>query len=1241
MPKAKMSSFQAWEADELALLQRLALEAEGVPDWKTIARAFADTGRTATACAARWQKALLETPTLSMPAERRPAAAASKRQSIKPEPLDYPLSGPGKWSLKSAPTLPPKGTDVLIRCEGDLSAMGGVTHQVARVLAVLKGGVKVHWHGWTEMHQQDEDSIVYASSGRLLGWDTKRHRELAAQHVREIKAIDEGPIALQYQMPGPDQYFVRAHKSYDGIAKVTDRAIRQMGHSSPFEVSWYLEYELEKYQKHNGYVAARECEPAAAPTLSGDRSAVQIDLSERRADALTLSLLRHGDSIWVALDDLSLFAGRKIPLHKFPKPLASRIKDRRFALRGEKPRERKALPLQLYKTFIECLPWDLASAFRQPPSADEPSDAEWLMEKIDGQLQEAGLELPEEERLVLPVRDDEVVYTSGTDANRRVRVRVRIQPGKQPLLSGVDLFSLIERKSRNFVAAKQLLMKTLRQFVHGNLIKFSGASSSNSPPEPTIPADCLDLMLDRAIARLPDDKIGRKASFAHFRDTSEYHWIRGIIEDLTDSDAETSVLSHEDELEAESGSSESDDEGQDEVETELWQPVEWKDIKPSPPCPVALQRPHWTQEAEACIPDSSSDRKHARAGDFYYHSMVRKEEQEKIDRKEIESILTNPKAKPVSSRVGVAEILDPEHHVLKAARKNDYQGPVYLAYAKRKMKAYTILGEYTGRVVTDSMAEAEEDERKKEMAETSSSEAAARGEVFSKFQYNTTVGTEGKKWKQSLVLDTSNAANELSILNDYRLEATAGAEAARKQRQRKEHLPNVTFIEVVDKAFGRPHMLFALTRHVEKDEELLTDYGDGFWEQYTANCKWMAALRHARAAGLAEGEKNIASLEATRLAAEQAARKAAEEREAEALETVRLLQKELASYQGGKGGGDAGSSALSTTASAAASSESKSRSCKRGRPAAAEDLSPPVRSRCGPSSGRRRKVPKTEPLTDEKAAFKKGDLVRCPDCKKKMQAPRSAYALSCANCKAEIHPDTPTTPTCLEDKDDDEDDEEEKEREEDADEGDDSAGDDDDSDSHEDEEQDGDDSASDDDDDGDEDEDEDEEVSAAAAAKRPRRNLGAQAHTVLGFRVGAVVWAKYDRSPFWPAVVCELRGNDKLDAAARQQLEKDYRKLSASGSTLPAYVLVKWFGYDEVYDWISVTKLSCETNTLPPSLTPPPPLPPPLVLILKSIFTQGPNCARVCVCCGARVLCSRIIVRSLLSELNCRLELCE
>ena len=105
------------------------------------------------------------------------------------------------------------------------------------------------------------------------------------------------------------------------------------------------------------------------------------------------------------------------------------------------------------------------------------------------------------------------------------------------------------------------------------------------------------------------------------------------------------------------------------------------------------------------------------------------------------------------------------------------------------------------------------------------------------------------------MLDTSCAANELSILNDYQLDATAGAEAARRQRHRQQHLPNVSVVEVVDKAFGRPHILFALTREVKKGDELLTDYGDNFWTAYATNCRWMAALRHARTSGLAAGKR--------------------------------------------------------------------------------------------------------------------------------------------------------------------------------------------------------------------------------------------------------------------------------------------------------------------------------------------------------------------------------------------------
>eukprot|EP01043_Picozoa_sp_COSAG02_P060547 COSAG02_NODE_7934_length_2780_cov_1.333085_1_plen_148_part_10 len=145
------------------------------------------------------------------------------------------------------------------------------------------------------------------------------------------------------------------------------------------------------------------------------------------------------------------------------------------------------------------------------------------------------------------------------------------------------------------------------------------------------------------------------------------------------------------------------------------------------------------------------------------------------------------------------------------------------------------------------------------------------------------------------MLDTSCAANELSMLNDYRLDATAGEEAARRQKHRKQHLANVSVIEVVDKAFGRPHILFALTRDVEKGEELLIDYGDGFWSAYASWCRWMAALRHARSSGLAAGKMEARS----ELMALQAARRSAEESKENALRTVKMLEQQIASLGSG------------------------------------------------------------------------------------------------------------------------------------------------------------------------------------------------------------------------------------------------------------------------------------------------------------------------------------------------------
>lgn len=1149
-----MSSFQPWKPEEIGLLQQLVKSSEFTsgPNWNRIASKLG-TRRSPQACRTQYKKHLarlssdvLASQTVMPELQPEPALAQEKEE----ESADQ--AQPRMWPVKLPATLPPKGSDVLIRCEGDeeyILGMGGVTHQVARILAVQNGSVKVHWYGWSAMHQQDEYAIVTASSGRLLGWDTKEHLELAQQHVREIEAIEHGPVEAQYQLPDPGQWVVRTAKCSKGVARVTDRAIRQMGLHCPFEVSWYLEYELSKHHKFNGYAAAKECQLATAPTMDKDRSAVQIDLSDRRSDEQTLSLMRYGDTIYIAFDDLTQFVGRKTPVSAFPKSLAAKVKVRCFAVRGEKLRQRNALPLQFYKSFIECLPRDASAAFRL--RCDEgPSDAQWLLEKILEKLDEVGLEPPDDERVCLPVRDDEVLYESG---NTTRRLRVRIRPGQQPLLSGADLFALIERKSRNFTTSTNLLKTVLQQFVHNRMIKFSTSTASSA--EPTVPADCLEALLDHSICGLPDDKTGRRAAFAHFRDTSEYSWLCEVIQDLTDADAESSELGPDaaadgDASDVRFGSNESAH-GEDEFQNiaKKWQPVEWADIKPQPPCPIPLRRPKWTEQAEECIPHASTHRKSAAPGEFEYHQCVTSEEKQMIDRLEVEGVLTG-RAKPVSHWVGIAQIHDPENHVVKAARKNDYNGPVYLAYAKRGIKKHTILGEYTGRVVTDTMAELEEEERMKEMAESSSSEAAVRGEVFSKLEYNTTVGN--KKWRQALVLDTSNDANELSFLNDYRLDATAGAEAAERQRKRKEHLPNVTFVEVVDKAFGRPHMLFAATRTIEKGEELLTDYGQDFWDEYSAHCKWMAALRHARAIGVADGMQQLAS----QLAKEQAARKAAEERKTKALEAVRKLEQQITLCN-----------VDATRVQDAAEDDGRTSSNKRSSPGSEVHTWGTQDSR-GRWCSNKRSKPSSHIAMDHRVkpdgcnrtvSFKTGEQVNCPACNMRMQAPRAAYVLRCANCRANIRPITPATPNGLAiqevvDKS-----------------GPDSA------------------SARESDDDCD---------GRAACCERPRTcpqttasrpgvadgakrlrsrrsNAGKHTRKVFGFAVGSVVWAKLSGYPFWPGIVSEFKHDHLLDPATRKALLDMYMKLPSGRRSAPAVVLVRWCGRNERWDWVPTSKLIC------------------------------------------------------------------
>lgn len=115
---------------------------------------------------------------------------------------------------------------------------------------------------------------------------------------------------------------------------------------------------------------------------------------------------------------------------------------------------------------------------------------------------------------------------------------------------------------------------------------------------------------------------------------------------------------------------------------------------------------------------------------------------------------------------------------------------------------------------------------------------ATKGEIFSKYTYK----TSGRaRWAEELVIDTNWGANELVYMNDYRNDVSAGQRAALDQEQKF----NVRSIEVIDTAQGKPHILYVVCAEhgVGKGEELLTDYGQGFWDSYHSHNSWCARLR--------------------------------------------------------------------------------------------------------------------------------------------------------------------------------------------------------------------------------------------------------------------------------------------------------------------------------------------------------------------------------------------------------------
>ena len=240
---------------------------------------------------------------------------------------------------------------------------------------------------------------------------------------------------------------------------------------------------------------------------------------------------------------------------------------------------------------------------------------------------------------------------------------------------------------------------TLRCFAHPAIFKLNGGEK-----EPAVAADQLYLMLEKAKKT--------NAACGAFHSSACCTWLDSELRDLTPTDPPpppTAAPTHVETSSEEEDDSEDSDDQQEQEPSRCpeMRAISWSSLVPAPPCKHARQHAQWRAEAEAIIPKRETDRR-LKAGEFEFCPESRRCHPEeigdgRIKQAQIRGILTG-NAKPVSDRVGIGEITDQDHHVRRAATENGYTQPVYLAYAKRKMVAFTVLGEYSGDVVTGSMA---------------------------------------------------------------------------------------------------------------------------------------------------------------------------------------------------------------------------------------------------------------------------------------------------------------------------------------------------------------------------------------------------------------------------------------------------------------------------------------------------------------------------------------------------------
>ncbi len=569
------------------------------------------------------------------------------------------------------------------------------------------------------------------------------------------------------------------------VGRVVDRAVRQSQEDAPMQVMFYLEHVDQKGATSypDGWVAADKLQ---AWSRLSTGCCLELDTSECTEKDTVLRMRMEEDELWICMADYVKFVTRgkvkSLTKGQWPDALEAVLRKQKIVANGNPV---LAFPASVLASVLRCLPIEHARRHRQS------GDLDWLRSSIAAELSAIGMaRVLTPKAVALPLRKESIVCPPEAGAT----IEVHLRQGLQPLISGVDFFRLVaRRKKRQSAEMGQLVDRWYRQ--HSDIPWHDDLDDGKL----LLPADILTIALDMLADEVGPTPCGLKKSHAvAFRSSSVWRWLRNELAELTDAGAlrtPLAVTARKVGLQSAECAASASYRG--------WERVEWSEVEAE----RGLQRVmhcEWSEAALNALP------KRRMAGQTEAKYIIAPHEppwvRNGVDLNQVEAALDPNSDHSMAELVDIGRITDPEHPAKKHLQ--DQRSAFGLFARAEVLQPFTVIGEYTGIVHTDS--ELEEAQRKLD--------AAGGIDNYSNVMYR-----DRKSVKETLTICTMGQSNELILANDWRENVM---EPEQEDNSCKTNKQNLLPVEVISTADNKPHILYVIGEEpVKRGTELLQDYG--------------------------------------------------------------------------------------------------------------------------------------------------------------------------------------------------------------------------------------------------------------------------------------------------------------------------------------------------------------------------------------------------------------------------------